>query len=91
MEVTCCIKKYCQSLDLNSNIHEYNTQRKVDIHVQAYKTDLYKKSVINMGTKLHNKMPGYVKEVVNYKSFKKELKSFLLHHALCTVEEFVSL
>jgi len=63
----------------------------MDIHVQAYKTDLYKKSVINMGTKLYNKMPGYMKEVVNYTSFKKELKAFILHHAFCTVEEFVTL
>ena len=34
----------------------------MDTHVQAYKTDLYKKSVINMGTKLYNKMPGYIKK-----------------------------
>jgi len=63
----------------------------MDIHVQAYKTDLYKKSVINMGTELYNKMPGYIKEMVNYKAFKKELKSFLLYHAFYAVVEFVSL
>jgi hypothetical protein len=31
LEVTCFIRKYCQSLDLNSNIHKYNTQKKMDI------------------------------------------------------------
>jgi hypothetical protein len=57
-------------------------QRKMDIHVQSYKTDLYKKSVINKGTELYNKMPGYIKEMGNFKAFKKELKSFLLSDLL---------
>ena len=34
----------------------------MDIHVHSYKTDKYKTSVIKMGIKLHNKMPGYIKE-----------------------------
>jgi len=40
-----------------------------------------------MGTELYNKMPGYTKEMDNYKAFKKDLKSFLLYHALYSVEE----
>jgi len=78
-------------VELNSDVHEHNTQRKMDIQVQSYKTDLYKQSVINMVTKLYNKMPGYVKETDNYKAFKKELKWFLVYHACYSVEEFVSL
>jgi len=35
-----------------------------------------------MGTKLYNKMPGFLKETENYETFKRELKLFLLHHAL---------
>jgi len=61
--------KYCQSLELNFNVQEYNTRRKMDIHVQSYKTDLYNKSVINMGTKLYSKMSGYIKEMDNYNAF----------------------
>jgi hypothetical protein len=44
-----------------------------------------------MGTKLYNKMPGYIKEIENYKALKKELKSFLLYLAFSSVEEFISL
>jgi hypothetical protein len=44
-----------------------------------------------MGTKLFNKLPGYIKEKGSYKTFKKELKSFLLLHIFYSVEEFVSL
>ena len=62
MEVICYIRKH-QFVDQNSNNHAYNTRRKMDIHIQSYNTDLYKKSVINMGTKLYNKLPGYTKGI----------------------------
>jgi len=35
----------------------------MDIYIQSYNTDLYKRSLINMGTKLYNKLPGYIKEI----------------------------
>lgn len=41
-----------------------------------------------MGTKLYNKVPGYMKATDSYKAFKKELKLF---QAFYSVEEFVSL
>jgi len=63
----------------------------MDIHIQSYKTDMCKKSVLNMGTKVYNKLPSYIKEIDSYKAFKKELKLFLLLHTFYSVEEFVSL
>jgi len=68
----------------------HNTRRKMDIHIQSYNTDLCKRSVINMGTKLYNKFPGFTKEIDSYKTFKKELKSLLLH-SFYSVAEFVAL
>jgi hypothetical protein len=44
-----------------------------------------------MGTKVYNKLPGYIKEIDNYKAFKKELKLFLLLQSFYAIEEFVSL
>ena len=44
-----------------------------------------------MGTKLYNKLSGYIKEIDSYKTFKKELKSLLLLHSFYSVEEFVAL
>jgi hypothetical protein len=58
-------------MELNSNVHTHNTRRKIDIHIQSYNTEIYKKSVINMGTKVYNKLPGYIKEIDSYKAFKK--------------------
>jgi hypothetical protein len=36
----------------NSVIHEHNTRRNNDLHIQSCKTSLFIKSVINMGIKL---------------------------------------
>ena len=92
MEVIYYIRKRHQFVDLNSNIHAYNTRRKMDIHIQSYNTDLYNRSVINMWTKLYNKLTGYIKGTHSYMTFEKELKSFLLlQHSFYTVEEFVVL
>ena len=63
----------------------------MDIHIQSYKSDLYKRSVVNMGSKLHNKLPDYIKEIESYKTFRKEMKSFLLRHTFYSVEQFVAL
>ena len=42
-----------------------------------------------MGTKVYNNLPKFLKEIDNYKAFKKELKLFLLPHSFYSVEEFV--
>jgi hypothetical protein len=44
-----------------------------------------------MGSKLYNKLPDYIKERESYKTFRKQLKSFLLQHAFYSVEEFETL
>jgi hypothetical protein len=54
------------------------------------KTEIYKKSVINMGSKVYNNLPKFLKEIDDYKAFKKELKLFLLLHTFYSVEELVS-
>jgi len=84
MEVICYARKHHQFVDLNSNIHVHNTWRKKDIHIQSHNTDLYKRSVINMGTELYNKLPGYTKEIDSYKTFKKrnEITSSSAFHLL---------
>jgi len=53
------------------------------------KTEIYKKSVINMGTKVYNNLPEFLKEIDDYKAFKKELKLFLLLQSFYSVGEFV--
>jgi hypothetical protein len=94
LKVNCFIKKYCQSLEQNSKIHNYNTQRKIDMHLKVRNIEVHKTNLINMGTRLYNNLPGFIKEIKDYKAFKKELKLFLilllLLHTFYSVEEFVS-
>jgi hypothetical protein len=91
LKVICYIRKHHQFVELNPNIHTYNTRRKMDIYIQSYSTAFYARSVIHMGAKLYNKLPGYIKEIESYRTFKKELKSFLLLRTFYSVEEFVAL
>ena len=62
----------------------------MDIHVKLRNTEVYKTSVINMGSKVYNNLPGFIKEIDDYKAFKKDLKLFLLRHSFYSLEEFVS-
>jgi len=62
----------------------------MDIDVKLHNTEAYKMSVINMVTTVYNKLPGFIKEMDDYKAFRKELKLFLFRHSFYSVEEFVS-
>jgi hypothetical protein len=57
---------------------------------QNFVTEIYKKSVINVGTKVYNNLPKFLKEIDDYNALKKELKLFLLLQSFYSVEEFVS-
>jgi len=52
--------------------------------------EVYKKSVINMGTKVYKKLPRFLKEIDDYRAFKRKLNKFLLLQSFYSVEEFVS-
>jgi rRNA maturation protein Nop10 len=40
-------------------------------------TEVYKKRVINMGTKVYNNLPPrFLKEIDDYRAFKRKLKKF---------------
>jgi len=43
-----------------------------------------------MGTKVYSYLAGFIKEIDDYKAFKKELELFLLRHSFYSLEECVS-
>jgi len=51
-------------------------------------TSLFKKSVINMGIKLYNKMPSKIKQLESYRDFKQRIKLYLLDHPFYSLNEF---
>jgi hypothetical protein len=73
--VTCFIKNYKDLMAKNFDIHNHNTQRKLNLHVQHCMT--------NMGISLYNKVPDQIKLRKKINSFKKDLKSVLLMNSCC--------
>jgi hypothetical protein len=50
-----------------------------------YMKQTYEKSVINIGNKLHNKMPGDIKEYDSCKASRKKLMLRLIYHAFLLI------
>jgi hypothetical protein len=67
MENVCYIKLNNKGLKQNLAIHDYNTQHRLDFQTQFCRTDILKKSVNNLGTKLYNKLPNYLKNLESLK------------------------
>jgi len=72
LEVLCFIKKCKGNLKHNPHIHGYNSRGKIDLHTQNCNTALFRKSVVNMGVKLHSRLPERIKTLSDFKSLKKK-------------------
>jgi len=76
METVYYIKLNNEGLKQNLAKHDYKTRNRLDFKTQFCRTNIFKKSVNNLGTKLYNKLPNYLKNVENSKLFLKKLKAF---------------
>ena len=88
LEVLCCMRKYSRSTSENSSFQNHNTRRKIDLHIQSCRTASYKKSVINTGIKLFNHLPSELKQLHDFKQFRKKLKLLLLNKPLYKLNEY---
>jgi len=68
MEMVNCIKVNNKGLKQNLAIHDYETQHRSGFQTQFCRTDIFKKNVINLGTKLYNKLPNYIKKLTEFKT-----------------------
>jgi hypothetical protein len=75
---------------MNDSCGLATTKSSYDLHTQQCNTVLYQKSVVNMGIKLFNKLPVQIKQLDNYKSFKRKVKTFLVYNSVYTIEEFLN-
>jgi hypothetical protein len=62
----------------------------MNLYIKPCNKNLYKKSVINMGIQLYNKVPNNIKKTEEYKLYKRKLKSFLTEHAFYSLDEFLT-
>ena len=89
LEVLYFIKKYQGNLKQNLGIHGHNTRNKFYMHTHYCSTIIYQRSATNLGIKLLNKLPIQIKQLNNYKGFRREVKTFVLHNSFYTIEEFL--
>jgi hypothetical protein len=90
LEVLSYFKKHNTYTTNNSDLYEYDTRRKEDLHVQSYNTLACEKGVINMAIKLHNRLPLELRKLKGKKEFQHRLKIYLLEHPYYTLHEFLS-
>jgi len=63
-------------------------RRKCDFRVLSCNTALFKRSVINMGIRLYNKIPNKIQQLETFRDFKLRMKLFLLDHPFYLLNEF---
>jgi hypothetical protein len=83
-EKLCCIETS------KSDIHKHNTKWKQNLYIQLWYTARRKKSVINVGTKLHNDLPFELKRIENCKVFKNMSNIYLLENCSYSQQETFS-
>jgi hypothetical protein len=78
-----------EGLKQNLVKHDYKTRNRSDFQTQFCRTNIFKKSVSNLGTKLYNKLQNYLKNLENSK-LKKKLNALLLQQTFYSVDEYLS-
>ena len=86
METIYYIQLHKEELKRNLTGHDHETHHRLDFQIQICRTDIFKQSVNNMGIKLYNKLPKYLKKLENT-NFKKQLKLFLLQQTFYSIDE----
>jgi hypothetical protein len=66
----CFIKELNDNLECNSQKYHYSTTGKKKIYIQAYKTAVLQNSVLNMASRLFNKLPERIRILENLRSLK---------------------
>jgi hypothetical protein len=89
ISVVCFIIDNRDDYICNYDVHKRNTRQGSDLHQPSTSLSLYKKSIINMGINIYNKLPVFIKEsIATAKEFKFLLKSFLYSNTFYTLDEY---
>jgi hypothetical protein len=86
----CFVKKYKIFMVKNMDLHGYNMRGKLNFHMQHCNTVIYARSVMNMGTRLYNRILIQIKQKQDLNSFRRESRVFLLRYSAYSVDEFMS-
>jgi hypothetical protein len=83
------LKKLNDNLECNSQKYHYSTRGKNKIYIRACKTAVIQNSVLNMASRLFNKLPERIRILENLRSFKTEVKILLFTKTFYSVDEFL--
>ena len=73
----------------NSQIHKINTRQTYDLYVATANLAMYQKGVYYSGIKIYINLPTAIQDLSGDKNkFKLDLKRYLLHNSLYTLEEY---
>lgn len=84
------IKSNLCCINVNANIHTYNTRNRHNLCTKRCKLTLTQSSFVYHGIKCFNMLPNHVKSL-SYKQFKNRIKKFFQCKCLYNVEEFYTL
>jgi hypothetical protein len=74
---------------VNSEIYHFETRQHVNFHQPSVHVTNFQKAVSNVGTKVFNILPSYIKlKSDNPKKFKLVLQKFLHEHSFYSLDEY---
>lgn len=75
----------------NTETQNHNTCQSTDLHIQFCRTSVFKKSTVNTGIKIYNKLPSQMRKLKQKQHFMRELRSFSLQRTFYSIDKCVSL
>ena len=88
-EMVYWIKYFRGKPECNIDLHDHDTCHRTDLHPLSCRTNIAKNNGINMGIKLYNKLPQFLKTINSKHKFKNSVNKFLLQHVFYSVDEFL--
>jgi hypothetical protein len=73
----------------NYDVHKRNTRQESNLHQPTVSLALYQKGIINMGIKIHNISPSFIKEShTKPQIFKSLVKNVLYSNSFYSLDEY---
>jgi hypothetical protein len=86
----CFVKENQPELGIvnNSDVHQHNTRARHNMHIWSFDLSLTRRSARVSGCYLYNDLPTDIKNVTEYKLFKKKLKDYCLSNPFYSLSEY---
>lgn len=84
------VKKNPDVFVSNSGIHDYNTRQSNLIHKPRVNTTLAKRGPHFNCIEVYNKIPQKLRQIEDLKTFKKEMKEYLIREAFYSYQEYIA-